>query len=568
VATEVLYRKWRSRTFGELAGQDAVARTLTNAVASRKVAHAYLLSGPRGTGKTSTGRLLARALNCAEPKDGEPCNECPSCQSYLEGRALDLVELDAASNRGIDEIRSLREKANFAPTAGGDAFKVYLVDEVHMLTEPAFNALLKTLEEPPPHVVFVLATTESHKVPPTVVSRCQRFDFRRIPLQAAVDRLRYIAEREGIACPDDGLEAIARAATGSMRDALNLLEQLVDAYGKQPTLEQVQEELGLVFDARSGQIAGHAVRAELAEGLSTIASVRDDGLDLRQFQRQVVAYLRALLLAKAGAPSADGWSDEQLAEMRALVSDVPPERIVGALRAFGEADLRADPLSPLPLELALATSVLQTAAPPPAPVSAPRPQPAAAAPPPAPGSAPRPQPAAAAPPPAPKPRGGDTPRAAPKASRPEPSDSAPVESAPSDEATVESLSPLSAAPAPSAEATPQLAEARGRWPDIYQRARDLHYQTGALLNSGCGIIEADADEVVFGFRHSVHLGRMQGNGGEHLRALQQAVDEVLGTGRTVRCVLAPDVEVQRPPRGGHLVRAAEELGGQLLEDDA
>ncbi|MCH8901889.1 MAG: DNA polymerase III subunit gamma/tau, partial [Chloroflexi bacterium] len=237
MSTEVLYRKWRPRTFAELAGQERVARTLTNAIASGKVAHAYLFSGPRGTGKTTSGRLLAKALNCAEPKEGEPCNECESCRSYLEGRALDLVELDAASNRGIDEIRSLREKANFAPAAG--AYKLYLVDEVHMLTEPAFNALLKTLEEPPPYIVFVLATTEVHKVPATVISRCQRFDFRRIPLAAAVERLGYVAEQEGIDCPQDALEVMARTATGSLRDAINLLEQLVDGYGKKLTLEQV-----------------------------------------------------------------------------------------------------------------------------------------------------------------------------------------------------------------------------------------------------------------------------------------------------------------------------------------
>jgi DNA polymerase-3 subunit gamma/tau len=544
MSTEVLYRKWRSRTFGELAGQDAVARTLTNAVASRKVAHAYLFSGPRGTGKTSTGRLLARALNCASPKDGEPCNECPSCVSYLEGRALDIVELDAASNRGIDEIRSLREKANFAPAAGGDSFKVYLVDEVHMLTEPAFNALLKTLEEPPPHVVFVLATTESHKVPATVISRCQRFDFRRIPLEAAVDRLRYIAGQEGFSVPDEGLEAIARASTGSMRDAINLLEQIVDAYGRQPTVEQVQEELGLVFDARSGQLAAQAVRAELAEGLATIAAVRDDGLDLRQYQRQVVAYLRALLLSKAGAPSAAGWSDEQLAEMRTTIADVEVERIVAALRAFGEADLRADPLSPLPLEIALATCALQASQPAPeAPAFLQR-----QAAPPVPKPAPPARPASKAS------RAATADRPSPEPPLAKVDDGAPAP-------------PPQVAAAPSGEATPHLEEARDRWSDIYQRTRELHYQTGALLNSGCGIIEASPGEVVFGFRHNMHLGRMQGNGGEHLRALQQAVDEVLGPGRTVRCVLAPDVEVQRPPRGGHLVRAAEELGGQLLEED-
>ncbi|OGO50140.1 MAG: DNA polymerase III, subunit gamma and tau, partial [Chloroflexi bacterium RBG_16_68_14] len=354
MTTEVLYRKWRPRAFSELAGQEGVVRTLTNAIAAKKVAHAYLFSGPRGTGKTTTGRLLAKAVNCAKAKAGEPCNKCESCKAYLEGRALDLIELDAASNRGIDEIRNLREKANFAPAGGADAHKVYLVDEVHMLTEPAFNALLKTLEEPPRHVIFVLATTEVHKVPATVVSRCQRFDFRRIPLSALVERLSHIAGQEGIQCPHEALEVIARTATGSVRDAINLLEQLVDSYGKALSLEQVREGLGLVVDARSAELSAHVLRGELAQGLARISSVRDDGLDLRQFQRQVVAYLRGLLLAKAGAPPTDAWSEEQLAEMCALVADVPAERIVAALRAFGEADLRADPLSPLPLELALA----------------------------------------------------------------------------------------------------------------------------------------------------------------------------------------------------------------------
>ena len=600
MSTEVLYRKWRPRTFGELAGQEVVARTLTNALASDKVSHAYLLSGPRGTGKTTTGRLLAKALNCAKPKKGEPCNKCDSCQSYLEGRALDLIELDAASNRGIDEIRNLREKANFAPTAGGDAYKLYLVDEVHMLTEPAFNALLKTLEEPPPHVVFVLATTEAHKVPATVVSRCQRFDFRRIPLAATVERLSYIAAQEGIDCPQEGLEAIARIATGSLRDAVNLLEQLVDSYGKTLSLEQVREGLGMVVDARSVQLAAHALQGELAQGLTLISAVRDDGLDLRQFQRQVVAHMRGLLLVKAGAPPIDAWSDEELEEMRAVVADVSPERVIAVLRAFGEADLRADPLSPLPLELALASTTLAPAA---GPAHAVTPSPeAAATPPPQPRPRPVPSKAAAAPPRTPEPKaaappppeapartGPDeparsaasepaaTPAEAPalaKADEPaRPAASEPAAAAAeapalakADEPARPAASEPAATAADGSEVPPLLAEARAHWPEIYRRARELDYRAGALLNSGCGIIQASEDEIVFGFRHAMHLDRMQGDGGENLRALQQALDEVLGAGRTVRCVLDPNVDVLRP-RGGHLVRAAEELGGRVLADD-
>jgi DNA polymerase-3 subunit gamma/tau len=550
LATEVLYRKWRPRAFAEVAGQEPVVRTLTNAVASGKVAHAYLLCGPRGTGKTTTGRLLAKAVNCLDPKDGEPCNACERCLAFLEGRALDLIELDAASNRGIDEIRSLREKANFAPAGGQGAYKVYLVDEVHMLTEPAFNALLKTLEEPPAHVIFVLATTEAHKVPATVVSRCQRFDFRRIPLAALVDRLAHIAEQEGIAAPREALELIARAGTGSARDAINLLDQLADSYGKSISLDQAREGLGLVEDPRSAELCAQALHGDLAQGLAVISSVRDDGLDLRQFQRQVVTRLRGLLLAKAGATGGESWSEEQLADMRAVVDDVWPSRIVAALHAFGEADLRADPLSPLPLELALATTVVGPEQPQAAPTRA----------------ASSPQPARTTPaPPAPRAQ-RSAPMPAARAEKPEPA--APA----AEEAAVESAEPVEAPPQPTSVSAENngslLAEARSQWQAIYQRARDLQYRAGALLNSGCGIIEASGNEIVFGFKHSMLLDRMHGDGGENLRALQQAVDEVLGPGRTVRCVLDATVEQQRPGRGGHLVRAAEELGGRALPDDS
>ena len=202
MSQEVLYRKWRPGGFAEVAGQDPITTTLRNAVAAGSPAHAYLFTGPRGTGKTSTGRILAKAVNCEAPRDGEPDNACNSCLTFNEGRALDLIELDAASNRGIDEVRALRESVGYAPNAG--SYKVYLVDEVHMLTDAAFNALLKTLEEPPGHVIFVLATTEPHRIPPTISSRCQRFDFRRASLPALVERIGVIAAGEGISVAEGG----------------------------------------------------------------------------------------------------------------------------------------------------------------------------------------------------------------------------------------------------------------------------------------------------------------------------------------------------------------------------
>ncbi|MPZ50334.1 MAG: DNA polymerase III subunit gamma/tau [Dehalococcoidia bacterium] len=337
---EILYRKWRPRSFGDLAGQEHVAQTLTNALSTGRVAHAYLFAGPRGTGKTSTGRLLGKALNCTDRRDGEPCNVCPSCVDFLAGRAMDLIELDAASNRGIDEIRSLREKVAFAPS--GD-YKVYLIDEVHMLTDAAFNALLKTLEEPPPHVVFILATTEAHKLPATIASRCQRFDFRRIPVAAAVATLEKICEGEGFTCESAALELIARSATGSLRDATNLLDQMATSYGKQLTLDQVRAGLGLIGDERSGSLARIALSDDLGAGLALIASVRDDGLDLRQFQKELIEELRALLMVKSGLDPDEGVTQERRRDLEAAVASVPVPRLLAALRAFGEADLKQDP---------------------------------------------------------------------------------------------------------------------------------------------------------------------------------------------------------------------------------
>ena len=286
--------------------------------------------------------------------DGEPCNECESCVAFNEGRAMDFVEQDAASHNSVDDIRQLRENVILSPMSGGR--KVYLLDEVHMLSTGAKNALLKTLEEPPPHIIFVLATTEAHKLDATIISRCQRFDLRRIPMTAVVDRLGQICQGEGYSLDAAALEDIGRGASGSLRDAINGLEQVVTYYGNAPAVEQVREALGLGTDVRSGELARLALSGDLAGGLRLIATVRDDGADMKNFNKQVVDYIRNLLLAKSGALEALDLPREAAEEAKQLASGLDRGEIVRVLKAFAAADFRDDQQASLPLELAFVES--------------------------------------------------------------------------------------------------------------------------------------------------------------------------------------------------------------------
>ncbi len=345
----VLYRKWRPADFDEVVGQEPVVRTLKNAVAQDKISHAYLFCGPRGTGKTTTARILARAIN------GRTASSGATALGASDDLGFDLVEIDAASNRGIDDIRELRERANYRP--GSARFKVYLVDEVHQLTGAAADALLKTLEEPPPHVVFILATTNPEALKPTVLSRCQRFDFRRVGVDDMVSRLHAIAEAEGIEIPDEALRLISREATGSLRDGVNLLDQVWVMCGSSVTLEAAQEALGLSPDARAMELASAALRAELAEGLGVLAAVQEDAIDFGRFKRQVVTHLRHVLLTLTGATGTLSLSAPELERLEEVCKGVETSAAVTALKAFSEADVRRDPYQPLPLELALASIV-------------------------------------------------------------------------------------------------------------------------------------------------------------------------------------------------------------------
>jgi len=278
------------------------------------------------------------------------------CQAVTEGRALDVIEIDAASNRGIDEMRDLRERVYYAPNQA--RYKVYIIDEVHMLTKEASNALLKTLEEPPPHVIFVLATTEVHKVLPTILSRCQRFDFRRISQTDVVSKLSRICNEEGIHIETEGLRLIAKSATGSLRDAENVLQQLSTYYGSEVKLHQIQAILGVTGDWRVKELAKHIVNNDVSGGMATINSVNSDGLDLKQFNRELVEYLRGLLLIKTGSDGALDLTDEDVAELKDLAAKASLPQVLKAVKLFGQLELGFDSYSTLPLELALVDCVL------------------------------------------------------------------------------------------------------------------------------------------------------------------------------------------------------------------
>lgn len=297
MADLAMYRKYRPQNFENLVGQEAISKTLLNAIESGHLSHAYLFCGPRGTGKTTTARLVAKAINCISPEPGgESCNKCEYCVLMSEGRLVDLIEIDAASNRGIDEIRDLREKIKFSPSQA--PHKVYIIDEVHMLTTPAFNALLKTLEEPPSHAYFILATTEVHKVPDTILSRCQRFDFHRIDDNVLIQRLKHIAKQENIEVEETALALIARSSEGGMRDAISLFEQMIS--GGQLSYEEVANVLGVSGRDTAGTLLDALEKKDLKAALTQINELHRDGYDLAQFNRDFLEVLRTKMLDSMG----------------------------------------------------------------------------------------------------------------------------------------------------------------------------------------------------------------------------------------------------------------------------
>ncbi|MDD4679967.1 MAG: DNA polymerase III subunit gamma/tau, partial [Clostridia bacterium] len=289
-----LYRQWRPDTFKDVVGQDTIIRTLTNQLSSGHIAHAYLFCGSRGTGKTSTAKIFARAINCMTPTEYGPCGECEVCENLSSDSNMDILEIDAASNNGVDEIRDLREKVRFPPAFG--KFKVYIIDEVHMLSIGAFNALLKTLEEPPSHAVFILATTEPHKLPATILSRCQRFDFKRISQKVIVGRMRNICDSMNIMVENEGLHTIARWAEGGMRDALSLLDQIIGFSGNQITNDDIINIIGTADQSFLFQTTDDILTGNLQGMLQKINQLLDEGKALNIFTRDLLQHIRNLLI--------------------------------------------------------------------------------------------------------------------------------------------------------------------------------------------------------------------------------------------------------------------------------
>jgi DNA polymerase III subunit gamma/tau len=536
--TQALYRKWRPLLWDEVVSQEHIIQTLKNAVASDHVAHAYLFSGPRGTGKTTAARLLAKAVNCLNADvTKRPCNECAHCLAVNEGRFMDLIEIDAASNTSVEDVRDLRDKINFSPSQG--TYKVYIIDEVHMLSTAAFNALLKTLEEPPPHAIFILATTEIHKIPTTVLSRCQRHEFRRVPLGEITRRLSDICKSEGIDVDPEALNTIARQSSGGLRDAISLLDQLASTGGK-ITLDLAQTVLGTATSQSVVSLVQAVIDHQPGPGLDEIHRALDGGADARALARQIVDYLRNIMLIQMGNGEQVEVANDTRARMTQHAKALSSADVLRMMRAFNAAatDPRGGWSPSLGLELAFAEVLELPAAQ--AEVVSP---PAAASRPSAPVHAPtassRTQPPVS---PAPVKKIASKPISAPP---------------PSAHPVSEASSPVENPSAVSLDAVSKV------WRQISAIVKQKDSNVAALLNSG-KLMEIKDGVLIIGFASDILQEKF--NRPESCDLTQAAIHEILGVDLPVQAVVAGGKNAIPPhvkPDG--MVATALQNGGEIVD---
>jgi DNA polymerase-3 subunit gamma/tau len=538
--TQALYRKWRPHLWEEVVGQDPIVQTLRNSIRLGKLRHAYLFSGPRGTGKTTTARLLAKAFNClSDDASDRPCDKCAHCLAVNDNAYIDLIEIDAASNTSVEDVRKMREKIGLSPSQG--KFRVYIIDEVHMLSTAAFNALLKTLEEPPAHSVFILATTEINKIPATVLSRCQRFEFRRIPVNHIVVQLEKIVQNESLEISNDALVLIARQATGSLRDAISLLDQLTSS-GEAVNLLSAQEILGTSTNQAVIDLAFSVIEKNAVNGLTALHAALDGGTDPRQFARQLVDHFRGMLLILLGNSDQVDASPDQKQVMQSHSSRSDARSLVEYIRLFNAAasDNRNSWQPFLALEMAFAQAIAFS---PVAVTSENRPPLSNAS------------------------------KNAAFANSPVKEESKPItkSTTPSRSETKTNTKDALGEVVQSSNQTPENAESEEvlrQWEKIRSAVKRQRPQTEALLNS-CKVRRIQDGRLVLGFDGELLRSKMEA--GDNLSTTRQAVKEITGIEIEIVCTVVSTKAASIPQDLGAepdgIVSAAVNAGGKIIHKE-